>query len=776
MNKFDFRSLHLNLSGLKMRLIMFVGAMLVVIISVIAVINYISLSSAITDTVNAMIGPLSTESASDVSSKILMLKSQSETVLLRTISSNGIGVAGSTKAYLNQQVRDTGIGAKSFVIFKANEYYTSSYNISEEEIQALQSQDVYTTALSTNKVTISDPEVTADGTSAEFMIIVPGKLNITNYILVLKFDVSALSNIVGSVQFGETGRAYLINKDGRTIADPDLENVINGYNASALAETDNKYKEIAEAHALALSGESGQMVGKVEGVDCQISYAPVKDSEWAVILVAPESEFKSPLSSSLKIIIMLSIIMLLIAFLLTFIIMSGIVNPIVGVTKRLKALSDGDLTSEVEVIRQKSEIGELSALLNETVSSLRMYIDRISKALKIISEGNMAFEMDGYFRGDFNEIKDSFNTILDDLRKTFEQINLAANQVSDGANQVAAGAQLLSSGAVQQSEAVSGVSQHIDNIVMHAESNSAAAIDTKHLVDNIEEQIASCNNEMSKMLVSMDDITKSSAQISEIIKVIDDIAFQTNILALNAAVEAARAGDAGLGFAVVADEVRNLANMSADAAKQTSELIEDSIRNVKHGTVIARATAESLKEIVNSAAEINEQVQKISDASQQQNDVIITIRDDMQRVSEVIDNTSSTAEQSAATAQEMSGQAAMLREMIAKFKYRFNGATLTDVIDGSYEEISDAHDSYVFDYESEPGGLEVSESEQDTSTETQEYTSEETNEYISEEINEYGFDEIEISSEDMPSDEEFTPIDFNDISDDEFKPQDSDKY
>ncbi len=174
------------------------------------------------------------------------------------------------------------------------------------------------------------------------------------------------------------------------------------------------------------------------------------------------------------------------------------------------------------------------------------------------------------------------------------------------------------------------------------------------------------------MVSSMDDINKSSREISKIIKVIDDIAFQTNILALNAAVEAARAGSAGRGFTVVASEVRALAGKSAEAAQQTSALIEGSITNIRNGTKIARDTAHSLTEVVENTVKIARETRAISTASQSQASAVKTINVDVEKIRGVIQSNTATAEQSAAAAEEMSGQSSVLKDMIAQFKYEYN--------------------------------------------------------------------------------------------------------
>lgn len=671
--KIDFSAYKLTANSIKTRLIRFVCLMLLGVVLLLATLNAYSLSKGVHSTIDQMLTPLNNEAAADVSAKISMLKTKSDTALQKTLCSNNIGTSKGASSYLKYMFNEYKLNVKDYALFKMGDFFIGSDRFNAENAEALKELEEYQKTKSKGIPIVSEPIPYEDGSGSEFIIACSGTSSVTSYVLIMYYDSQELSDIVNSVQFSENSTAYIINSEGTMIASNEIENVIGGVNYNTLAETDSSYAPIAELQTLAINGESGSSSIIVNDVKSIVAYSPIADSDWSLILTAPESDFNGTLKATSKVILIISIILLLAAFICTFFIMNGVVNPIISVTARLKALSDGDLSADTPVIKTQNEVGVLSESLAATVTSLRTYIEQISEALTMISEGNLAFEMDGEFRGDFVKIRESFNSILAQLRRTFGKISDSANTVTNGASQVASGSQLLSSGAARQSEAVSEVSNRIQTIVKHISDSTSSASDTETLAENIQQQINSCNHEMTKMLKSMDDISKSSAQISDIIRVIDDIAFQTNILALNAAVEAARAGDAGLGFAVVADEVRNLANMSADAAKQTSELIEDSLRNVKRGTVIAKTTAESLDKIVLGAAEINTKVKSIAENAEQQNLLISEIYDSVNSVTVVIDNTTSTAEQSSAAAKDMSEQAEILRDMIDFFKIESDG-------------------------------------------------------------------------------------------------------
>nr|WP_319487888.1 methyl-accepting chemotaxis protein [uncultured Caproiciproducens sp.] len=347
----------------------------------------------------------------------------------------------------------------------------------------------------------------------------------------------------------------------------------------------------------------------------------------------------------------------------------SISKPVKEMSRAAKRMAAGDLNVEINV-DSKNEIGELGEAFAKSTASIRAYIADIAKNLGEVEHGNLNVNSELDYIGDYADLKDSLSGIIVFLNDTMTQINQASEQVASGSEQVSDGAQSLAQGATEQASSIEELSASITEISAQVKDNATNAVNASKNVTLVSSEIDVSNKYMEEMLSAMTQINDSSSQIGKIIKTIEDIAFQTNILALNAAVEAARAGAAGKGFAVVADEVRNLASKSAEAAKNTTALIENSVKQVENGTRIAAETAKSLLRVVKSANVVTETVEHISKASTAQSDAIGQITLGVDQISNVIQNNSATAEQSAAASEELSGQAQTLKTLVQKFRLK----------------------------------------------------------------------------------------------------------
>jgi len=264
----------------------------------------------------------------------------------------------------------------------------------------------------------------------------------------------------------------------------------------------------------------------------------------------------------------------------------------------------------------------------------------------------------------------SLSQMVDNLNDMFGNIHSSTSQVSTGAKQVADGAQSLAQGSTQQAASVQELSSSIADIANKTKENAEIANKTSSLSNTIRQSAEKGSHQMDDMISAVQEINDASQSISKIIKTIDDIAFQTNILALNAAVEAARAGQHGKGFAVVAEEVRNLASKSAEAAKDTGDMIQNSMEKAELGSQIAGETASSLKEIVSGISESSAMIAEIARSSEEQSGAISQVNIGIDQVAQVVQQNSATAEQSAAASEQMSSQSSILEELISQFKLK----------------------------------------------------------------------------------------------------------
>lgn len=349
------------------------------------------------------------------------------------------------------------------------------------------------------------------------------------------------------------------------------------------------------------------------------------------------------------------------------VIISGIVSIIaVCLLAAMSSGSQGEaVVAPVPGKKSASAGGNMDA-----AKSLLPFIEEIEGVLNGIADGNLDFTLKLSYEGDLARIEKAMHKISDSLNDTIGKINESADKVANEAGQLSSGAQTLSQGSAEQAASVEELAATITQIQDQIKDAASGALEAKDKANDSGRDILECNQQMGEMIKAMAEISDKSNEIGKIIKTIEDIAFQTNILALNAAVEAARAGAAGKGFAVVADEVRNLANKSQEASKNTSDLIEGTIRAVEKGTRIANDTADSLKGVVDASQETADTVQNIAEAANEQVSSIVQVTEGINQIASVVQANSSTAAESAVASETLLGQAEVLRELVDKFRLK----------------------------------------------------------------------------------------------------------
>ncbi|OJV62764.1 MAG: methyl-accepting chemotaxis protein [Clostridiales bacterium 38-18] len=401
-----------------------------------------------------------------------------------------------------------------------------------------------------------------------------------------------------------------------------------------IRENKAKYDEIAaQIISYAKSGQKDKalelMKGDADVIRSQIedNYRTLKDSKVEIAMQTSDDNTAQANSATTMMIVLL-VAAMLISMLLGFFISSSIKKPIIGMVEAAKKMAEGDLDVHISV-NSKDEVGILAS---------------------------------------------AFNQMTDNINEVMSNINSASEQVAAGASQVSDSSMALSQGATEQASSVEQLTASVQQIAVQTRLNADNATEANSLSEGARINAAKGNDQMKMMLSSMEEINVSSSNISKIIKVIDEIAFQTNILALNAAVEAARAGQHGKGFAVVAEEVRNLAARSANAAQETTDMIEGSIRKVEDGTRIAKETAGALTEIVKIVESVSNLVGDIAVASNEQAQAVEQINQGISQIADVVQTTSATSEETAAASEELSSQADMLKHQVARFRLRKTGS------------------------------------------------------------------------------------------------------
>lgn len=478
-----------------------------------------------------------------------------------------------------------------------------------------------------------------------------------------------LNDIVSSIQIGNNSRAYMINKSGDTIADITLDTIMV-QNIENQAQSDSSLKDLAAVHGAMRRGENGFGSYKSTDGSMFVAYAPVKDTDsWSIAVTAPQINYLATTYNDIFMNVIVIVISVLISIVVALILAGSISKPMKACAERMKLLVEGDLETPMPAVTSKDETGMLMKSTASLVEGLRTIINDLGYLLAGLAKQDLSVQTqhkDAYV-GTFQNILRSVYHMKSQLNDIMQQVNHSAEQVSSASVELSASAQDLSQATTEQASSIQELASQITEISEQAKNTAESAVTLRSQTHHTGEEVALCSQQMQTMMDAMNKIQTSSDEIGKILKTIEDIAFQTNILALNAAVEAARAGAAGKGFAVVAQEVRELAGKSAQAAQNTSSLIEHSTEAVHMGSEIVNHTAATLSEVVNSIQSVVDSIDAIAAISNEQSDGISQVSVGINQMAIVVQSNSATAQESAAASEHLSTEAMGLKQLVDQF-------------------------------------------------------------------------------------------------------------
>lgn len=472
-------------------------------------------------------------------------------------------------------------------------------------------------------------------------------------------DVDFMNDIVKHISVGQGSYAYILDENNNVIAHKNEKYIMN-----------DKYKEmIPKDIKNCISSQNGSMTCSYGGDKYICGYSKIdKTANWRVVIASPESAYNSDILRFVKKLVISDIIALIAAIIVALIIARVISRPIVRVKNLLSALAQGDLSVQLNDTKNKDELGILQ---NSAVSLNRMLSDMLTQSGDVLSKMaayDLTSEDMREYPGKFNELAASINSIKAILSNMILNIQNSSVNVDGGSKQLAEAASMLSEGTMAQASSLQKLVTDVENVAQNINANSDKTIFVNESLGNLDSEIKDGDQKMQELSNVVRTVEEMSEDIKKIVNTIDGIAFQTNILALNASVEAARAGESGRGFAVVAQEIGTLATKSSDASKKTAELIEKCIKGIESAKEYADITSDSLAKIVSDSNNIANAFDEMSKANEIQAKNANDIRNEIENISQVVQSNTATAQQTAASTEVLSEQAAALKDMTGRFK------------------------------------------------------------------------------------------------------------
>ncbi len=475
--------------------------------------------------------------------------------------------------------------------------------------------------------------------------------------------------VITNIKIGDGGYAFIVDRTGVIVAHPDSTLVAQMTNFVEMAKQDQTYKTIAGVTNSMISGLQGTEMAVYDGQQRMYSYMPLTGPEqWSLAVSVPVSQVMDKVYQAIVLCLIVGFVLMGASIVLALVFSRSITKPIIAATHRIELLAEGNLSSPVPAAKGNDEVARLSTALGNTVSELRSYIGDLTRVLSAMASNDFTITKAVEYKGEFMPIQQALTNISASLNHTLSLISASTDQVNSGAVQISTGAQSLAAGATEQAASVEQLSASIRAVADRDAKNMEYIRLAAQNVQKANTGVQESAGHMQMLSDAMSKISASSEQISNITKVIEEIAFQTNILALNASIEAARAGNAGKGFAVVADEVRNLAAKSAEAARQTAELIQGSTAAVAQGSDIAQRISKMLSDVAEKAQQVTGNIGLVESAATEQAAAIAQIKSGVTQVSSVVQLNASTAEESSAASEELTSLALALQKEVDRFK------------------------------------------------------------------------------------------------------------
>lgn len=512
------------------------------------------------------------------------------------------------------------------------------------------------TTAQVNDIIASDPNIVEINTHAE------GSAGVTTnsdgYIVVtgtypkgtasITTSTAWLGNIVNTMHTSDTTEFYLLTNDGRLLA---------SMNGSLSAEQVAGYMNITDVENVSDNGRNHI-----------VTASPILGTDWTAVVICDAKEFLGNAFIAVLVMIITTTISFVVGALVISKFLKRIIVPLNAINGKILDMEQGKLSGDAIEVHTGDELETLA----DAVNSMTAYTNTIIKDIEAVSAKlaaeDLTAEPAADYIGDYAPIKSALYGIINSTSDVIRQIGASSKLVSDGSSKMSDNSTTLSQAATEQAATVEELNASIVEISSNISANADSAGKAKVLADDCMKIVNEGNVKMTDMLHAMEEINETSSQIANIIKTIEDISFQTNILSLNASIEAARAGEAGKGFAVVAGEVGQLAGKTAEAAKNTTALIKTSLTAVENGTVMANETAKMLSKIVSETDDTAKVIDKIAAASQEQADSVKQILVGMDQISTSVQMTSGSSAECAASAEELSGQAKVLLDLVQRFK------------------------------------------------------------------------------------------------------------